>query len=172
MKDCHTSAWNAVTRYMEQNLQCFSGRVETADSTVMPSVASWVMECLNDIPQVRETDDHAILGWLPLPTAGVIGAQKWDFVVTFVCNLLAQFKKNGVVLIIHSNRAAQLMRSPGDRTAHKKHSVMMYFDCDLTQHYIALDIALDTMLCKMRLCESCVVQYQIRSELQCAHLKI
>lgn len=120
VKDCHTNAWNAVTRYMEQNLQCFSGRVETADSTVMPSVASWVMQCLNDIPQVRETDDHAILGWLPLPTAGVIGAQKWDFVVTFVCNLLAQFKKNGVVLIVHSNRAAQLMRSPGDRTAHKK----------------------------------------------------
>lgn len=162
MKDCHTNAWNAVTRYMEQNLQCFSGRVETADSTVMPSVASWVMQCLNDIPQVRETDDHAILGWLPLPTAGVIGAQKWDFVVTFVCNLLAQFKKNGVVLIVHSNRAAQLMRSPGDRTAHKK--TMLWCILIVIWHNTTFWL-LDTMLCNLRLCESCVLQYQLRSEL-------
>ena len=80
----------------------------------MPAVHSWITEALSEIAEVKSTDDHAVIGWLCLPTAGVIGAQKWDFFVTFVCNFLGQHPKNGMVLIVHSNRASQIKGSPKD----------------------------------------------------------
>jgi len=100
---------------MDQNLRMFTGKSASADSTVMPAIHSWISESLNDMAEVKSTDDHAIIGWLCLPTAGVIGAQKWDFFVTFVCNFLHQHSKNGIVLIIHSNRASQMKSSPKEK---------------------------------------------------------
>lgn len=115
LQDCHTTAWDVVTKYMKKNLHVFSGKVDTADSTIMPAVSNWITESLGDIAEVRDSTDHCIIGWLCLPTAGVIPAQKWDFYVTLICNLVTQNRKNGIVLIVHSNRAAQVMRSPNDK---------------------------------------------------------
>ena len=100
---------------MEQNLRVFTGKSASAESTVMPAVHSWIAESLGEIAEVKSSEDHAIIGWLCLPTAGVIGAQKWDFFVTFVCNFLAQHSKNGIVLIVHSNRASQMKCSPKEK---------------------------------------------------------
>ncbi len=97
---------------MDQNLRVFTGKSASADSVVMPAVHSWIAESLNDIAEVKSKNDHAIIGWLCLPTAGVIGAQKWDFFVTFVCNFLHAHPVNGIVLIVHSNRASQMKSSP------------------------------------------------------------
>ena len=101
---------------MATNLKVFTGKVESADSTIMPAVNAWVTESLSAIPEVKDANDHAIVGWLSLPTCGVLGAQKWDFFICMICNLLSQNRKNCIVLIVHSNRAAQMNRSPGDRT--------------------------------------------------------
>lgn len=118
MQDCHVQAWDAVGKYMSANLKVFSGKVETADSTIMPAMNAWLSEAVGDIAEIRDSNDFAIVGWLCLPTAGVIGAQKWDLFVTMICNLLSQHRRNGVVLIVHSNRAAQMQRgSPSDRNA-------------------------------------------------------
>ena len=111
-QECHTKAWKVVTDYMDQNLRVFTGKSASADSVVMPAVHSWIAESLNDIAEVKSKNDHAIIGWLCLPTAGVIGAQKWDFFVTFVCNFLHAHPVNGIVLIVHSNRASQMKSSP------------------------------------------------------------
>lgn len=104
-----------MTKYVEKNLQVFSGKVDLAESTIMPSVSSWLSESLTSIAEVRDCNDHAVVGWLCLPTVGVIGAQKWDFFVTIICNLLSQHRKNSIILIVHSNHAAQVMRSPNDK---------------------------------------------------------
>lgn len=64
---------------------------------------------------VKSTEDHAIIGWLCLPTAGVIGAAKMDFFITFVVNFLSHHPKNGIVLIVHSNRASQMKSSPKEK---------------------------------------------------------
>lgn len=117
MQDCHTTAWNTVTKYMENNMRVFSGKVDTADSVIMPGLCSWISEALSEVAEVRDSSDHAIVGWLCLPTCGVIGAQKWDLFITLICNLLSNHRKNGLVLIIHSNRAAQVSRSsPATKT--------------------------------------------------------
>ena len=115
-KECHSAAWRAVTRYMEENLKVFSGKVDTAENTLMPQVNAWIEQSLSDIASVRSTDDHAIVGWLALPTVGVVGAQKWDWFLNYICNLLGQHRKNGMVIIIHSNRAGQCKSSPNEKS--------------------------------------------------------
>ena len=121
MQDCHKQAWASVQRYMDSNLSVFAG--SSAESTIMPALSAWISESLGEIAEVRDANDHAIVGWLCLPTAGVISAVKWDFFITLTCNLLAQHRKNGVVFIIHSNRAAQISRI---HICTKFHTVILY----------------------------------------------
>jgi hypothetical protein len=83
----------------------------------MPLVNGRITTSLSEISAVRAADDHAIIGWLVLPTAGVVGAQKWDWFLNFICNLLGQHRKNGMVIIVHSNRASQVKSSPNDKNS-------------------------------------------------------
>lgn len=107
-QECHSKAWQLVGAYMESNLCVIAGKASEAESTMMPRAISWVQEMLADIPEVRETDDHAVLLWLNLPSAGIISAQKWEVFVTLVANMLSLYRRNGIALIIHSNRAGQV----------------------------------------------------------------
>ena len=86
----------------------FSGKSVDADSTVLPSLSSWITEAFADIPEARSFEDHGVVIWVNLPTAGIIGASKYDFVVTAVSNVLSQYKKNSIAILVHPNRAAQL----------------------------------------------------------------
>ena len=86
----------------------FSGKSVDADSTVLPSLSSWITEAFADIPKARSFEDHGVVIWVNLPTAGIIGASKYDFVVTAVSNVLSQYKKNSIAILVHPNRAAQL----------------------------------------------------------------
>ena len=115
-QECHTTAWRCVTNWMDENLKVFGGRIETAESTLMPLVNSWVAQSLADIADVRSSDDHCVVGWLSLPTVGVVGAQKMDWFLNYICNLLGQYKKNGIVIVVHSNRAAQVKSSPNEKS--------------------------------------------------------
>ncbi|CAL1142471.1 unnamed protein product [Cladocopium goreaui] len=119
LEDCHNKAWRCVTDYMEANLKVFAGKVDMAENTLMPLVNGWITTSLSEISAVRAADDHAIIGWLVLPTAGVVGAQKWDWFLNFICNLLGQHRKNGMVIIVHSNRASQVKSSPNDKNSRK-----------------------------------------------------
>ena len=102
---------------MEANLKVFAGKVDMAENTLMPLVNGWITTSLSEISAVRAADDHAIISWLVLPTAGVVGAQKWDWFLNFICNLLGQHRKNGMVIIVHSNRASQVKSSPNDKNS-------------------------------------------------------
>ena len=110
-QECHNKAWDLVGSYLESNLRMFSGKSVDADSTVLPSLASWVQDSLADIPEARSFEDHGVVLWVNLPTAGIIGASKYDFLLTSITNLLTQYKKNSIALIIHPNRAGQLQSS-------------------------------------------------------------
>lgn len=76
-----------------------------AESTVLPRVSSWLQESLGEIPEVRSFEDHGVIIWGALPTAGIIGAGKYDF-----C-LLSLYKRNGIAILVHPNRAAQMTRT-------------------------------------------------------------
>ena len=108
-KDCHGKAWEMVTSYMESNLRTFCGKADQAESILMPQVSTWVQETLQEIPEVRESDDHAVVIWVCLPTCGIVSAQKMDYFITFITNFLARHRRNGLALIVHANRAGQLV---------------------------------------------------------------
>ena len=52
-----------------------------------------------------------MVAWANLTTVGVMPAAKWDFILTSVTNLLATYKPNGLVIIIHCNRASDTGRT-------------------------------------------------------------
>lgn len=86
----------------------FSGRSTDAESTVLPALSAWLQESLSDIPEARSYEDHGLVLFLNMPTAGIVGASKYDFFLTAICNLLTLFKKNAMAVLVHPNRAGQL----------------------------------------------------------------
>ena len=62
---------------------------------------------------MRTESDHALIAWVCLPTLGIVSAGKKDFIVTFVANWLAQHRRNGLVLVVHANRAGQVAGGSG-----------------------------------------------------------
>jgi len=86
----------------------FAGRSVDSESTVLPSISSWVQETFLDMVEVRSFDDHGLILWANMTTAGIVGAAKYEFILTALTNLLTLYKRNGVAVVIHPNRASQL----------------------------------------------------------------
>lgn len=98
---------------MKANLHIFGGKATDAESTVLPAVSSWVEEVLLDCPEVKSTNDHAVVMWINLPACGIIGVARYEYMITAVSNLLAKYRRNGIAIIVHPNRATQM----GERIA-------------------------------------------------------
>ena len=60
---------------------------------------------------VRSFEDHSVVLWCNLPTAGVLGAAKQDFILTAVTNMLTTYKRNGVAIFVDANRAGDPART-------------------------------------------------------------
>ena len=99
-----------VKGFMDDHLKVFTGKSSDGVSTLMPEISEWLDFQIGDIADIREPSDHLVVFWVNLPTAGIVSATKTDFIVTFLANKLAQYKRNGVGIIVHSNRAEQLPR--------------------------------------------------------------
>ena len=56
----------------------------------------------------RQANDHAVILWVNLPSCGILGVARYEYMITAVSNLLAVHKRNGIALIIHPNRAGQM----------------------------------------------------------------
>lgn len=115
LQEQHSKAWEVVSTYLDENLRVFNSKAEQAESVVMPAVTSWLQESLQSIPEVRETDDHAIVAWLCMPTTGICSALKYDFYITFISNFLAQYRRNGLVMLVFPNRAAQATKDSAEK---------------------------------------------------------
>ncbi|CAK9116680.1 unnamed protein product [Durusdinium trenchii] len=112
----HEKAWNHIKEYMENNLHTFTGRSLEAESTILPSITTWVHDALNAIPEVRSASDHCLVVWLNLPTSGVTPAAKMDFFLTAVSNILASHKRNSIAIVVHGNRASDTGSSKIEKT--------------------------------------------------------
>ena len=112
----HQRAWKIVGDYLSSNMRIFTARAGEAESTVLPTVTSWIQEAFSDVPEVRSTEDHGIVIWWNLPACGVISSSKYDYNgITAISNLLAQYPRNGLAVVIHPNRASH---AAADRTPH------------------------------------------------------
>lgn len=96
---------------MRTHVYILGGKATEAESTVLPSITTWVESTLAEIPSVRSTEDHGVVIWANLPAVGILGVARYEYCITSVANLLAIFKRNGICLLIHPNRASQA----GDR---------------------------------------------------------
>jgi len=122
----HQRAWSVVGDYLTTNMRIFTARAGEAESTVLPMAANWIQEAFSEVPEVRSTEDHGILLWWNLPACGVISSSKYDYGITSISNLLAQFPRNGLAIVIHPNRASHAT----DRTLHVKYemSIIMFIN--------------------------------------------
>lgn len=90
-----------------------------AESTIMPKCRSWMGGCLEDVPDCTSAEDHSVVIWLNAPSVGIIPSAKYEFYLTFVTNMMADYAKNGICLIIFPNRASQYeRRTPGTTLLH------------------------------------------------------
>ena len=107
LKDSHTRAWATVKEFIEQNLMIFPGKLDHAESAVMPKTKSWIRTSLDEM-SCMSADDHGIYLWLNAPSVGIIPSEKYDYFLTCIACFLSDWPKNSVCIIIHPNRAAQM----------------------------------------------------------------
>jgi len=112
VQEQHARAWACVKEYMSNNLRIFPGKASEAVSTIMPEVNTWLDESLADLC-VRDPDHHGIIIWINLPACGILTVQKTEWVLGYVSNTLQKFRRNGMAIIIHANRASQLNTGTG-----------------------------------------------------------
>lgn len=96
-----------MKEFIELNLLFFPGRIECAESTVMPSAKTWIRTSLDDL-NCYTPDDHTVFLWLNCPVVGIMPSEKYEFFLTCITNFLQDWSRNGVCIIVHPNRAAQL----------------------------------------------------------------
>ena len=61
--------------------------------------------------EVKSFDDHCLVLWSNIPTQGVMSADKMDYMVTSISNLLTSYKRNSTALLVHCNRAGDPART-------------------------------------------------------------
>lgn len=104
----HDRAWKCVKDYMSSTLRLFPGKTSEAISTVMPDINAWIDETLSDIAEVGDATDHGIIIFVNIPSTGILTVQKNEWILTYVSNTLQKFRRNGLAIIVHPNRAAQV----------------------------------------------------------------
>ena len=109
----HNRAWDIVREHMSSSLRIMAGRAADSLTTLMPMVNEWTEQTFQDVAEVRDVDDHCVVCWINLPSQGILTAHKREWVTTFVANLLHKYKRNGIAVLIHANRAGQADRTWG-----------------------------------------------------------
>lgn len=93
--------------FIQENMNIFPSKMEHAESALLPTAKKWIRTCLDDM-NCKSPDDHTIILWLNCPVVGIMSSEKYDYFLTCICNLLADWPKNSVCVIVHPNRAASL----------------------------------------------------------------
>ena len=105
VQDSHTRAWTCVREFMDSNMRVFTGRTSDPESTVLPAISSWIDTTLEDC--CVGADGFSLVIFLNAPSCGIVGTEKQSFFVTAITNLLTQFRRTAIALIVLPNRAGQ-----------------------------------------------------------------
>jgi hypothetical protein len=90
---------------MDSNMRVFTGRTSDPESTVLPAISSWIDTTLEDC--CVGADGFSLVIFLNAPSCGIVGTEKQSFFVTAITNLLTQFRRTAIALIVLPNRAGQ-----------------------------------------------------------------
>ena len=90
---------------MGSYLASFPGKVSDFESTVMPSVRSWLKDAAME--EGLSTDSHVAVIVCNCPAMGILSAARINYILNFITNVLADFQVNGICLLVKPNRAGQ-----------------------------------------------------------------
>ena len=96
-----------VAKFVESNLMVFPGRCNDAESTCMPASRAWIRNSLEELEGCNSPEDHSIMLWLNAPTMGIMSAAKESFMLTYLTNVLRDYPKNSICIILFPNRGSQ-----------------------------------------------------------------
>ena len=85
-------------------MNSFAGRTNDFESTVMPSVRSWLREAA--LEDGGTAENHTMVIFCNCPAMGILSAGKINYILSFVTNVLADFPTNGICLLVKPNRAS------------------------------------------------------------------
>lgn len=94
---------------MVQRMAVFTGKTAEAEGTILPQLRKWLKESSQDYSAPNE---HTVMLFLNCPTIGVMSATQRSWFLNCICNILADWPRNGICFVIHPNRAQQETR-PG-----------------------------------------------------------
>lgn len=92
-------------------MMLFAGKTSDADSTLLPVSRSWVRNSVQAMG--TGSDDVGVVLWLNLPAVGILGAERREFFLTYIANVLADWPRNSVAFVVMPNRAGQDGRTLG-----------------------------------------------------------
>ena len=121
LKDAHNRSWNTIKHFMDENMETFTGKSTDAEATVMPPVRQWLNKNARDY---GASNEYTVQMFLNAPTIGVMTAGQRSFFVNFVCNVLADFPRNGICFLVHPNRAQHEPRKDAENFVHS-----LFVDC-------------------------------------------
>ncbi|CAK9068600.1 Uncharacterized protein SCF082_LOCUS34511, partial [Durusdinium trenchii] len=111
LEECHDRAWQTVAKFMEESMMLFAGKTSDADSTLLPVSRSWVRNSVQAMG--TGSDDVGVVLWLNLPAVGILCAERREFFLTYIANVLADWPRNSVAFVVMPNRAGQDGRTLG-----------------------------------------------------------
>ncbi|CAK9012575.1 unnamed protein product [Durusdinium trenchii] len=79
----------------------------------MPVLNDWCEQTLIDVPECRECDDHCVILRVNLASQGILTTHKREWTIAYLANALSKYKKNGIAILIHGNRAGQAVPGRG-----------------------------------------------------------
>ena len=62
----HEKAWSQIKEYMDSNLHTFTGQALDAESTILPSITTWVHDALTEIPELCQSE--CVIAFMYFPT--------------------------------------------------------------------------------------------------------
>ena len=98
----HKRSWELVNDFVEQNFQVWSVKL---DQSVVPTLLPWVDLQMERLTFNRVTSEECVILYLCMPTMGIVGSVKLQFVLQMITALLAARPSNSIAVVIHANRA-------------------------------------------------------------------
>lgn len=99
----HAKSWDLVKDFVEKNFQVWSIKL---DQSVVPTLLPWIDEQMERLTFSRVQTEECNILYICMPTMGIVGSVKLQFVLQLITAFLAARPTNSIAVVVHANRAA------------------------------------------------------------------
>ena len=108
--------------FVEKNFQVWSVKL---DQSVVPTLLPRVELQMERLTFNRVPSEECVILYLCMPTMGIVGSVKLQFVLQMITALLAARPSNSIAVVIHANRA----ENPKKRSGFQTLCVLIHIAC-------------------------------------------